>query len=147
MRFDEQFDAKATRSMISASGEDHFRLRRAKRAGYSRTVGEAQLTGILDVTRCEIASWSGGKPVIGTPMGKRLVYNLMCRLLAGISAPEYYDDFITLFEAAFRSIHGRYPARPAWPRLRRARKRIDELTARIIALHEPETAAAVAGHH
>lgn len=65
-------------------------------------------------------------------MGKRLVYNLMCRLMAGISAPEYYDDFITLFEAAFRSIHGRYPARPYWPRLRRARKRIDELTAGVM---------------
>ena len=138
MRFDEQFDARATRSMISTSGEDHFRMRRAKRAGYSRTVGEAQLTGVLEVTRGEVASWSEGKPVVATPMGKRLVYNLMCRLLAGISAPEYYDDFITLFEAAFRSIHGRYPARLHWPRLRRARKRIDELTARIIALHEPD---------
>ena len=138
MRFDEQFDAKATRSMIGTSGEDHFRMRRVKRPGYSRAVGEAQLTGILDVTRCEIASWSNGKPIIGTAMSQRLVYNLMCRLMAGISAPEYYDDFITLFEAAFRSIHGRYPARLYWPRLRRARKRIDELTAKIIALHEPE---------
>ena len=137
MRFDEQFDAKATRSMISTSGEDHFRMRRAKRAGYSRDVGEAQLSGILDVTRCAIASWSDERPVGGTAMSKRLVYNLMCRLLAGISAPEYYDDFITLFEAAFRSIHGRYPARHHWRRLRRARKRIDELSARIIDLHEP----------
>ena len=138
MRFDEQFDAKATRSMISTSGEDHFRMRRAKKSGYSRAVGEAQLTGVLEVTRSEVASWSADKPVAGTAMGKRLVYNLMCRLMAGISAPEYYDDFITLFEAAFRSIHGRYPARLHWPRLRRARKRMDELTARIIALHEPE---------
>ncbi|MDE0206115.1 MAG: cytochrome P450 [Candidatus Tectomicrobia bacterium] len=138
MRFDEQFDARATRSTISTSGEDHFRMRRAKRAGYSRTVGETQLAGILDVTRREAASWRGGKPLAGTAMGKRLVYNLMCRLMAGVSAPEYYDDFITLFETAFRAIHGRYPARPAWPRLRRARRRMDELTARIIALHEPQ---------
>ena len=98
MRFDEQFDAKATRSMISTSGEDHFRMRRAKRSGYSRAVGEAQLSGILDVTRREVASWSSDKPVIGTAMGKRLVYNLMCRLMAGISAPAYYDDFIALHE-------------------------------------------------
>ena len=138
MRFDEQFDAKATRSMISTSGEDHFRMRRVKRPGYSRAVGEAQVSGILDVTRCEIASWSNDKPIIGTAMSQRLVYNLMCRIMTGISAPEYYEDFITLFEAAFKSIHGRYPGRLYWPRLRRARKRIDELTAKIIALHEPE---------
>ena len=138
MRFEEQFDAKATRSMISTSGEDHFRMRRAKRPGYSRAVGEAQVSGVLDVTRCEIASWSNDKPIVGTAMSKRLVYNLMCRIMTGISAPEYYDDFITLFEAAFKSIHGRYPSRLYWPRLRRARKRINELTAKIIALHEPE---------
>ena len=138
MRFDEQFDLRAARSTISTSGEDHFRMRRAKRSGFSRAVGEAQLTGILDVTRGQIASWPDDKPVTGTAMGKRLVYDLMCRLMAGISAPEYYDDFITLFEAAFRCIHGMYPGRLHWRRLRRARTRVDELTAKIIALHEPE---------
>ena len=138
IRFDEQFDAKATRSMISTSGEDHFRMRRVKSPGYSRTVGEAQVSGILDVTRREIAAWSNDKPIVGTPMSKRLVFNLMCRIMAGISAPEYFEDFIALFEAAFKSIHGRYPGRLRWPRLRRARARMDELTAKIIALHEPE---------
>ena len=138
MRFDEQFDAKATRSMISTSGEDHFRMRRIKRPGYSRTVGEAQVSGIVDVTRREIASWSNGKPPGGTKMSQRLVYNLMCRVMAGISAPEYFEDFIALFESAFKSIHGLYPSRLRWPRLRRARARMDELTAKIIALHEPE---------
>ena len=120
MRFDEQFDAKATRSTISTSGEDHFRMRRVKRPGYSRAVGEAQVSGILDVTRCEIASWSSDEPVVGTAMSQRLVYNLMCRIMTGISAPEYYEDFMLLFEAAFNSIHGRYPRRlslaPSAPR-------------------------------
>ena len=138
MRFDEQFDLKAARSTISTSGEDHFRMRRAKRSGFSRAVGEVRLTGIVDVTRGQIASWPGNKPVTATAMGKRLVYDLMCRLMAGISAPEYYDDFITLFEAAFRCVHGMYPGRLHWHRLRRARKRVDELTAKIVALHEPE---------
>ena len=87
MRFDEQFDLKAARSTISTNGEDHFRMRRAKRSGFSRAVGEAQLNGIVDVTRGQIASWPGNKPVTGTAMGKRLVYDLMCRLMAGISAP------------------------------------------------------------
>ena len=138
MRFEEQFDAKATRASLSMSGEDHFRMRRAKRPGYSHTVGEAQVAGIVDVTRREIASWPTGRPVGGTAMSQRLVYNLMCRVMVGISAPEYFEDFITLFEAAFKSILGLYPGRLRWRRLRRARARLDELTARIIALHEPE---------
>ena len=101
-------------------------------------MGEMQVPGIVDVMRREIAAWPTDRPIPTTAMTKRLVYNLMCRVMTGISAPEYYDDFITLFEAAFKSILGLYPGRLARPRLRRARARLDELTARILRLHEPE---------
>ena len=138
MPFDEQFDVRATRATLSMSGEDHFRMRRAKRPGYARSMGETQVPGIVDVMRREIASWGTERPIPATAMTKRLVYNLMCRVMARISAPEYYDDFITLFEAAFKSILGLYPGRLRRPRLRRARARLDELTAKIIRLHEPE---------
>ena len=137
MRFEEQFDAKATRMTASMSGEDHFRTRRIKRPGYSRGVGETQVAGILDVTRQEIALWSNDKPTVATAMSRRLVYNLMCRIMAGISAPEYFEDFVVLAQAAFKSLLGLYPGRLRWSRLRRARERMDELTAKIIALHEP----------
>ena len=136
--FDEQFDVRATRATLSMSGEDHFRMRRTKRPGYARGMGEMQVAGIVDVMRREIAAWPAGRPIPTTAMTKRLVYNLMCRVMAGISAPEYYDDFIMLFEAAFKSILGLYPGRLRRPRLRRARARLDELTAKIIRLHEPE---------
>ena len=138
MPFDEQFDVRATRATLSMSGEDHFRMRRAKRPGYARAMGEMQVPGIVDVMRREIASWPTERPIQATAMTKRLVYNLMCRVMAGISAPEYYDDFITLFEAAFKSILGLYPGRLHRPRLRRARARLDDLTAKIIRLHQPE---------
>ena len=138
MPFDEQFDVRATRATLSMSGEDHFRMRRAKRPGYARAMGELQVPGIVDVMRREIASWPADWPIPTTAMTKRLVYNLMCRVMVGISAPEYYDDFITLFEAAFKSILGLYPGRLHRARLRRARARLDELTAKILRLHEPE---------
>ena len=138
MPFDEQFDVRATRATLSMSGEDHFRMRRAKRPGYARAMGEMQVPGIVDVMRREIASWPAERPIPTTAMTKRLVYNLMCRVMVGVSAPEYYDDFITLFEAAFRSILGLYPGRLHRARLRRARERLDELTAKILRLHEPE---------
>ena len=135
MRFDEQFDATATRSMISTGGEDHFRMRRLKRPGYARAVGERHVCEIVDVTRREIASRPEGARVGGTKMSQRLVYNLMCRVMTGISAPEYFEDFTALFEAAFRSTLGLYPSRLRWRRLRRSRARVDELTARIISQH------------
>ena len=138
MPFDEQFDVRATRATLSMSGEEHFRMRRAKRPGYARGMGEVQVPAIVDVMRREIATWPEGRPIPTTAMTKRLVYNLMCRVMTGISAPEYYDDFIMLFEAAFKTILGLYPGRLARRRLRRARARLDELAARIILLHEPE---------
>ena len=138
MPFDEQFDVRATRATLSMSGEDHFRMRRSKRPGYARAMGETQVPAIVDVMRREIASWPTERPIPATAMTKRLVYNLMCRVMTGISAPEYYDDFIMLFEAAFKSILGLYPGRLHRPRLRRARTRLDDLTAKIIRLHEPE---------
>ena len=138
MPFDEQFDVRATRATLSMSGEDHFRMRRAKRPGYARAMGEMQVPGIVDVMRREIASWPTDRPIPTTAMTKRLVYNLMCRVMVGISAPEYYDDFIMLFEAAFKSILGLYPGRLRRARLRRARARLDALTAKILRLHEPE---------
>ena len=99
------------RATLSTSGEDHFRMRRSKRPGYARGMGEMQVAGIVDVMRREIATWATDRPIPTTAITKRLVYNLMCRIMAGISAPEYYDDFITLFEAAFKSILGLYPGR------------------------------------
>ena len=101
-------------------------------------MGDAQVGAIVDVTRGEIASWPSGRPVGGSAMTQRLVYNLMCRVMAGISAPDYYEDFIALFEASFKAILGLYPGRLRWRRLRRARARLDELTAWIVALHEPQ---------
>ena len=138
MPFDEQFDVRATRATLSMSGEDHFRMRRAKRPGYARGMGEIQVPAIVDVMRREIASWPTDRPIPTTAMTKRLVYNLMCRIMAGISAPEYYDNFIMLFESAFKSILGLYPGRLRRARLRRARAQLDELTAKILRLHEPE---------
>ena len=137
MRFDEQFDVRATRASLSMSGEDHFRMRRAKRPGYARGMGEMQVPAIVDVMRREIASWPNDRPIPGTAMTKRLVYNLMCRVMAGISAPEYCDDFVALSEAAIKCILGLYPGPLARRRLRRSRQRLDELTARILQLHEP----------
>ena len=122
MRLEEQFDHRASRSMGSTSGDDHFRMRRAKRPGYSRSAAEAQIPDIVDVTRRETASWPEGSPVVGTPMCKRLVFNLMCQVMAGISAPEYGEDFVLLGDAAFRAVLGLYPGRVKRRRLRLARR-------------------------
>lgn len=88
MTFDKQFDVRATRVTLSMSGQDHFRMRRAKRPGYASAMGEMQVPGILDVMPREIPTWLTVEPIPTTAVTKRLVCNLMCCVMAGISAPE-----------------------------------------------------------
>ena len=139
MPFDRQFDAEATNSILSMVGQDHFRMRRLKRPGYAAAVGENLIPEIVDVVRREIASWPTDEPIVGTTVGRRLSYNLSCRIMAGVSAPEYLDDMSVLLNASLNHALG---VSPRWrrnrARLRRARKRLDVLAARIIALHDPE---------
>ena len=139
MAFDQQFDAEATNSILSMVGNDHFRMRQLKRPGYACAKGENLLPDILDVVRREIASWPTDKPIVGTTVGRRLSYNLSCRIMASVSAPEYLDDMSLLLNASINHALG---VAPRWrlnrARLRRARMRLDELAARIIALHDPE---------
>ena len=139
MPFDQQFDAKATNSILSMVGEDHFRTRRLKRPGYACAVGENLIPDIVDVVRREIASWPTDESIVGTTVGRRLSYNLSCRIIAGVWAPEYLDDMSVVLNASVNHALG---VAPRWrlnrARMRRARMRLDELAARIIALHDPE---------
>lgn len=134
----EQFDA--SRSILSMVSEEHFRLRRIKRPGYACAVGENLVSDIVDVVRGEIASWPLDEPVVATTMGKRLIYNLSGRVIIGMSVADYYDDLSTLLDPVLKYVLGVYPRRWLYrPRLRRARKRLDELAAKILAAHDPET--------
>lgn len=133
----EQFDA--SRSILSMVSEDHFRLRRIKKSGYACAVGENLVSDIVDVVRSEIASWPVDEPIGATTMGKRLVYNLSGRVIIGMSVADYYDDLSTLLDPILKYVLGIYPKRWLYkPRLQRARQRLDELAAQILAAHDPE---------
>ena len=139
MKFDEQFDS--SRSILSMVGEEHFRLRRIKKPGYSCAMGEIQVPDIIDVVRSEIASWPTEKPISGTTMSKRLVYNLSARILTGVSAPEYFEDLSQWLNTSilYMDMDNWYGKRQLKkPRHQQARKRLEELAEKIIAAHQPE---------
>ncbi len=136
--FDEQFGA--TRSTLSMMGEDHFRMRRIKKSGYSSRQGELQVASIIAVARSEIASWPMDKPISALEVGKRLMYSLTAQILAGVSVPEYYDDLSHFFDISFRYMRGQCSKRKLRKRsFQQASKGVDALAAKIIAAHDPET--------
>ncbi len=124
-------------------GEDHTRMRRVKRHGYSCAMGEMQIPDIVAVVRREIDSWSPGRPFPGTTASKRLVYNLTSRIVAGIDAPEYFEDLTYWFDQTMKFAVLRRDGWYAKRKLKKARyattrKRLDELAAKIIEAHDPE---------
>ena len=129
----------ANRSVFSMFGEDHFRMRRIKSPGYSRKMGEDQVPELIRVVREEIASWPINKPIRGTKLFKRIIYNLSANLLMGMSVPEYFEDLDEFLESSLMVTLERYPVkRMQQKRLRRIDARLDELASKIIEAHDPE---------
>lgn len=133
----------ASRSTLSMVGEDHFRLRRVKKYGYSCPMGEIRIPDVVDVVRREIASWPIDKPMSGTTTCKRIIYNLTARVISGISAPEYFDDLSfwldeTMKYAVLKKNTWYARRRLNSPRYDLASERLNELAGKIVAAHDPD---------
>ena len=136
----------ALRFLVSMDGEEHFRMRRSQTPGFSRKVAEKRVPLLIDLVRQEIASWPMDKPILGTQMCQRIIYDLSSNLMTSMSVPEYFDDVSHLADASlnhalkntisYRDTHFKLVMHT--PRLRRARARADELAAKIIAAHDPK---------
>ena len=132
----------ATRSIVSMDGQEHFRLRRTLRDGYSRSYIEKRLGAAVAIAEREIASWPLDVPLPGLYMLQRIITDQLGVLAANTSPREYLDDLIVLIETLLLTTVTRQ--RPGLllhsPRVRRARKRI-------VALYEQVMAAHAAGSH
>ena len=128
----------ATRSIVSMDGQEHFRLRRTLRDGYSRSYIEKRLAAAVAIAQREIASWPLDMPLPGLYMLQRIITDQLGVLAANTSPREYLDDLIVLIETLLLTTVTRQ--RPGLllhaPRVRRARKRIVALYEQVMAAHE-----------
>lgn len=126
------------RSLISMDGADHLRLRKVQARGYSRGRIESRLAEAIGVVRREIAGWPADRPIAGHYAFQRIVTEQICTLIAGVSAQGYLDDLILFFTALLkaRMTHHRPGLLMGRPRVRRARRRLNELYRKVLADHE-----------
>ena len=135
------FDAElgAGRSLVSMDGPEHIRMRSAHQPGYSRSVIQSRLDDVVAITRREIAAWPLGRPVPALAALQRIVTEQLGVLAAGVSPAECLDDLTVFVRTLVAARVTRQ--RPAFltrlPRFRRARRRIEELFARVRAAHDP----------
>ena len=126
--------------ITSVDGPDHMRLRKAEVASYSRKRIEDHLEEVVHITRHHIDPWTAAdKPL----SARRTFMSIICEqsgiLLTGMSPSGYVDDLDVFLDTMLKvKLTRQYPA--LWmrlPKVRRARERVEELSARALALHDP----------
>ena len=122
-------DLDVAHSIVSVDGAEHSRYRRALRPAYSRERLERRIDVAADIARREIADWPAGPPRRAVPALKRIAAEQMAVITANTPALEYQDD-LTLYMDFLLNVRvfGRYPGfLLKLPRVRRARRRLQEL--------------------
>ena len=135
--FAQQFGA--TRALAGMDGAEHLRLRRLMRDGYSRAQLVKDLPLAVEIVGKGMRAWPTDDPFSVYPSVQRMVVEQLGTLMSGISPEEHVDDILTFIHALEMVYMARlYPRFMAHtPKVRRARRRIEELFERVLATHEP----------
>lgn len=135
--FDQEFGA--SRSMVSADGDDHVKLRKCMRDGYSQRVVSDQLDKVVSIVKREISNHNDEKPKRVLYTMQRLVSEQIGILTTGVSPAEYIDDLILFLETMLliRVTKARPSMELSRPRVNRAHRRIKEFSQKVIEAHDP----------
>ena len=136
---DFQSEWGTARSIASVDGADHFRMRRAVRAGNSRRVVEDRLDELFTLGRHTFGGWGLKRAVRGEMACQRLIGEQIARLSVSIEPSEILDDLLKFeYRALLVHVQGLLPRFALrTPRMRRYKKRVLELYAQIHASHTP----------
>ena len=127
-------------ALTGMDGPGHVRMRKVHTRAFSGGFIEGRLDEVVDITRRAIAEWPEDRPIGARYAMQRLIAEQLAVLTTGVSAQAHIDDLIATLDGLL-SVHV-MKQRPGLilrlPRLRRARKRMEELHAMVMAHHEDE---------
>ena len=134
----------AARSIASMDGADHFRMRKAMRAGNSRHVVLDRLSDVFALGRRSMGDWGVGNVLPGELTTQRLMGVQISQLACSIDCHELVDDLLIYQSRALMThIQGMMPKfMLRTPKMLRARRNILEFFAEI---HSSHTGALRAG--
>ena len=130
----------AARSIASMDGAEHYRMRKAARAGNSRVVVEDRLPELYALARASFAGWGVGKVVPGEMTSQRLIGQQIARLSTSIDPPVEVLDALLAYEWRALLVHvmGMLPKFTLrTPAMRRAHKAVIQLYSAIYTSHSP----------
>ena len=127
------------RSIASMDGGDHFRMRKAMRAGVGRAVVEDRLDEVLALGRRNFAEWGIGGIMAAEAACQRMVAEQIARLSLSVDPGDILDDLIDYeYRALLVHVHRLLPKLTLrTPAMKRARARVMDFYAQIHAAHTP----------
>ena len=137
---DFQTEWGTARSIASLDGADHFRLRKAVRAGNARVVVEDRLEDLYRHCRTSFRGWGVGNLLAGEMSFQRLIGEQIAQLSTSISPSQAVIEELLAFEFRALLVHvmGTMPKfMLRTPRMKRYKAKVLELYAHIHATHTP----------
>ena len=127
------------RSIASMDGAEHFRMRRAVRAGNSRTVVEDRMSDLFGLARRSFDSWGIGQTVAGETACQRLIGDQVAQLSVSMDATKVLDELLEFeYRALLVHVFGLLPKFTLrTPRMKRYKASVLNLYAQIHAAHTP----------
>ncbi len=127
------------RSIASMGGAEHFRMRKAMRAGNSRKVVEDRMDELIALARRSYGQWGIGQVVTGEMACQRMIGDQVAQLSVSIDASEILDDLLKFeYRALLVHVMRILPKLTLHtPRMKRYRNRVLELYDLIHATHTP----------
>ena len=125
------------RSIASMDGADHFRMRKAMRAGNSRHVVLDRLSDVFALGRRSLGDWGVGNILPGELTAQRLMGVQISQLSCSVDSHEVVDDLLIYQNRALMThIQGMLPKfMLRTPKMLRARKNILNMFAEIHSGH------------
>ena len=137
---DFQTEWGTARSIASLDGADHFRLRKAVRAGNAKAVVEDRLEDLYRYCRTSFREWGVGNVLPGEMSCQRLIGEQIAQLSTSISPSQAVIEELLAFEFRALLVHvmgvmPKFMLRTS--RMKRHKAKVLELYAHIHATHTP----------
>ena len=138
MRQDFTRELRIPKMIAAGDGQDHARCRQAIASALSRARLEAHAQTAADITRKTVGEWRPGQPLPAVRTLRRITAAQLGVILTGTPPGEYLEDVLDYLDTLPPAQAPR--RRPTFlyaRKFRRARRRVGELCAKMIAAHQP----------
>ena len=128
----------ATTYLPGMDGEVHSQLRRLLGPGISRSVGVSNAESLFELTEAYVQRFQpSDAPMDVVDFARRLVSIELGTVLVGLNAEAYFDDLVYVLDVMLKvTVAKRSPALlMRLPRYLRAKRRVDELSKRVLESH------------